>query len=287
MAGLLRCKLRIYIGSIKYFCRYMLSSPAEVIRVYRLKDKMRGKSAFVFGNGPSLKAISGKKIRKILEEQKFHLIATNGFLDTPHFRGITPNFMIFSDPLDFRPIRADTKRLYRATQGQADLKRAIDKKITLFIPFKFKEYIGPSETKVHYFNDSENIFSRNVDNIIFPRGYSSWTGHKALAIAQFLGYSHIYICGLDYDSIREINVDQENRVFWKVAHFNDSNERPAYIFEKSSEGRSVSDVLFNSFLNISTFEKFSKEKIVNLNPHGLIDSFSKKHDLDVYIEGEA
>ena len=116
-----------------------------------------------------------------------------------------------------------------------------------------------------FFNDSENIFSPNVVNITKPRGYNSWTGRKALSISCYLGYDNIFICGMDYDMLRDIKVTKDNKLYWTVKHCHDDKDRPSYVMEKSSF-RTTGELLYFSHFDIIFHDKFKSLPIALWDP---------------------
>lgn len=271
-------RLRTYRDVLAYSAKYMIQHAGELQRTGDLEGSCQGKSAFVFGNGPSMKKLDPEKVLGY-QTRGFDVIAVNNFLYSDMGQKVTPDYHVFSDPLDFKQVPEDHPRWERAQRGKAEKEWVVERGIRLFAPLQFIDIVD--YPLAYYFCDAENIFSRNIDPR-WPRGYPSWTGMKALAIACFLGYERIYICGMDYDMFRTMQVDQDNKCFWTVEHFYDDDRSPSYVIDKTT--RSSGEVLYFAHLNFVCHDKFADHPIVNLDPTGLVDSFPKAHDLDVYAD---
>lgn len=277
-------RLKCLVSNFRYKIKHILPNTQLISHTKKLKGTQKDKNIFVFGNGPSMQKLSPEKISKYQKNENFHVMAVNSFLYTEFSKFITPTYMVFSDPLDFVDVDDNHPRAERARTGKLDKLRAIDKGITTCVPIQFRYYHDYENTI--WFNDLENIFSNNAADITKPRGYTGWTGMKALAIACYLGYKNIYICGMDYDMFKKLSVDVNNDIYFETAHFYADDERPNYILPQGAKrpggSRTLAELLYLISFHFKVHEKFKKYPIVNLNPEGLIDSFTKHHNLDVY-----
>jgi hypothetical protein len=132
------------------------------------------------------------------------------------------------------------------------------------------------------FNDSFDIFSNNVVDMTKPKGYVSLTLYKALSAACYMGYETIYISGFDNDYFKKFEVDEDNNFFVPDEHFY-SKENKESVRRKEEFHKSIGEALIITSMTFTGLEKFKRFPIINLDKTGLVDSFSKKHDLDVYI----
>jgi uncharacterized Rossmann fold enzyme len=278
---IVRYWLRVKLEVAYYYLKYCIINFESLLKTYKLKNTKKNNKVFVFGNGPSMKKLDPIKIKNY-SNNGYDIIACNGFIQSDFGKHIKPNYMVFSDPLDFKTVPNTHPRKFRELLGKKDKQDAINEQIPIFAPINFLNY--EKYDNCYFFNDCEDIFSNNISNILAPRGYGSWTGNKALSIATYLGYSEIYICGLDYDIFKKINVNSKNEIFTKNEHFYDSKDRDSYVFERSKSGYNVAKFLYQAHINLIIFDKFKKHPIINLSKEGLIDSFQKKHKLDVYLK---
>jgi len=106
------------------------------------------------------------------------------------------------------------------------------------------------------------------------------TAYKALAIACYLGYETIYICGFDNDYFKMVSVDENNVTYYYNKHFYDKGNKLKAV---SSRGNTISDLFWDHHLLFKQLELFNTHNIINLNKKGLVDAFSKKHNLNLYL----
>lgn len=275
---ILKYKYKIKFLYLLYYMKHCLPNHKLFKKTRKLRNTKNGKSVFVFGNGPSMKKLDPQKIKRYTSED-FEVIACNSFLYSDMGKAVKPDYMLFSDKLDFVDVPDDHPRAFRAKIGKPDKQKAIELGIPIFAPIKFCKY--QKNGQCFFFDDYEDIFSNNVANILRPRGYGSWSGNKALSVAVYMGYSNIYICGLDYDMFKDIKVNNENKIYWEVKHFYDNEKRPSYVFERSKE-YTIGTLLYKAHLNFIFLEKFKGYPITNLDPESYVDAFPKNHDLKIY-----
>ena len=123
------------------------------------------------------------------------------------------------------------------------------------------------------FDDDENPFSNNI-HPCFPRGYTSNTMFKAIAIALALKYKKIFLFGFDYDFPKNLFLTEKNSI---------------YLIYKSSDGAikknysqifdSVGHALFwwsQDFINL---KKLKSKKIINVTDVSMIDVFKRMNFL--------
>jgi hypothetical protein len=247
-------------------------------KLKNLNGSAVGKNAFVFANGPSLNKLDPRKIKA----HGFDIFAVNRYLLSSFGKIATPTTYILSDPIYFNEdenIKLTTKQLKLAEEVEPVKKILNENNITTFIPMgclsksSLKNKIG--------FCDIQNEFSKNVCNILKPRGYMSMTAYKALAIALYLGYDNIYICGFDNDNFKRINVNINNNMFYKDEHFYDLTGSTANI-EFSDYADSVGDILYRWHFLFSDLSKFPSNNITVLDEESLCTFFSKKNSLNIF-----
>ena len=106
------------------------------------------------------------------------------------------------------------------------------------------------------------------------------TGYKALAIACFMGYDTIYICGLDNDFLKSISVDENNEVYEEFKEF--FNIGIKYNATRTHYGKSIPNILWFHYMLFKSLGVFKEYNIINLNKNCLIDTFTKKHNINIY-----
>ena len=264
----------------KYYLKYVLPNKKILKKTLKLKSSKKGKKAFVFGSGPSMNLLDSKKISNYINNEGYEIIALNSFLYSDFAKFIKPNFMVFSDPLDFIDVPDTHPRLKRAINGKKDKQKAIDNNIPLIVPINFLKETKQNHGEVFYFNDSCDYFSENID-LLKPRSYKTFTGMKAIASGVFMGYDEIYICGFDYDHFKKTVVNQDNKIIHEFGHYYKSIERPNHFVPVK---RTFGHHLYDCALAFIQHDKFKKYNIINLDKQSYIDSFPKNKNLNVYLE---
>ena len=269
----LRTKLNVF----KYYLKYILPNKNVLRKTIRLKNSKKGKKVFIFGSGPSMNILDPKKISNFVKNENFDVIALNSFLFSDFSKLIKPNYMVFSDPVDFITVPANHINHFRSTHGQEDKRKAIDEGIPLFIPINFLKQTKQNHGKVFYFNDCPDYFAKKID-LLKARPFKTFTGMKAIACGVYMGYDEVYICGFDYDNFKRTTVDKENKITHEFAHYYESQR----INRTISLDYSFGEHLYSCALSFIQHDKFKNNNIVNLNPNSFIDSFPKNQNLDVY-----
>ena len=142
------------ISIFKYYLKHVVPNKKILKKTLGLKNSKKGKKVFIFGSGPSMNLLDPKKIADIVKNEKYEVIALNSFLYSDFAEYITPNYMVFSDPIDFKGVTPETEhRKYREIGGKEDKKKAIDRNIPLIIPIQFLEHTKDDHGQVFYFND--------------------------------------------------------------------------------------------------------------------------------------
>jgi len=259
------------------FIVYTLPNMKKLLATKKLKDTKRGKSAFVFANGPSLKIIDPEKINRY-QKEGYDVFAGNSFINTYFGKIVDPNFYIFSDPAHFGIFDNQISE-NRKKECINDFKNIVSSGITLFVPHRYCRRVFYKNSYV--FNDTFDVFSSNVKNVLKRRPYVSMTLFKALSIACYMGYEDIYICGFDNDYFKSIRVDEDNNVMYEENHFYD-DARSENIKIQSPLYSTIAETLLSFHTLFLGLEMFKKENIINLDPNGLVDCFTKKHELDIY-----
>jgi hypothetical protein len=133
------------------------------------------------------------------------------------------------------------------------------------------------ENDVVYFNDLELAsLSKNI-NPCRPRGYSSQTVMKALAISIFMGYDKIYLLGVDNSECKSLFGDSRNNLWVRTDNYYASSSLKSFDYQVFTP--SGADGAFAQYATwFSDFKKFAKGNVFNLDLDSLVDAFPKtKH----------
>lgn len=263
-----------YVMNIGNFILYTFPLRNDFERTKKINNTKKGRKCFVFANGPSMNLVDIDKIKKC-QMSGFDVIGINNQIVSEMANTIIPNYYVLSDPITFGMNDETTPFSARITAEKVITK--LNKlNIPVFIPAHFSNLELFNE--YYIFNDFGNRFSRNI-NITKPRGYIELTGYKAIAIACHLGYQEIYICGFDNDYFKTISVDEDNNIYHMDRHYYDDGVK---CIAPCNSGKGLGNLLWDHHRRFKDFELFSRHNIINLDKNGLVDVFTKKHDLDVY-----
>lgn len=269
-------KLKI-LEYLKFLKNIKYSYAHELKLTKLLRDKYKGLNAFVFANGPSLNILNMEKIKNYQENYNYKIICVSSYILSEKSKIIKPDFYLLSDPafFQFQDNIGDEKK--------EEIKRVISRlnklEIETFIPIQYKNMCNLK--KVFYFNDCEYRFNKNIIDITKPRSYISMTAYKAIAMALYLCFDKIFICGFDNDYFKSLLVNKTNEMFYQNEHFFKQSDSSIIKINKE-EAKNISELLYSHSFLFSDLYRFPKNKIINLNPNSLIDAFDKNHDLDVY-----
>ena len=279
ISQILKYRVITYLKIFKYYILYVLPLLKYFSKTKRLKNSHKNDYAFVFANGPSLKKVDPNKVAN-LQKKNFYVFAVNSYISSDFASVVAPNYYVLSDPAYFG-IESKLITEERKIELKRDYNKILKNRVKLFIPSRFIKKQNYDFT--YAFNDSQNIFSNNITNPLRPRGYLSMTAYKALAMACYLGFKKIYICGFDNNYVQTLKVNQNNEMYIVDRHFYNNETYESRIHKiKNNVTKTVGEYLYHHHFLFKHLEKFSKYPIVNLDKDSLVDCFDKIHDLDIY-----
>lgn len=263
----------------EYFL-FTLPNLLELKKTVNLKSTKKGKNAFVFANGPSLEKLDPYKVKR-LQEEGYEVFAGNSFINTGFSQIVKPDWYILSDPAHFQKYETETTAITK-DRTKKDVEKLNTLQVQVFVPHRYARHAKSIIKNYYIFNDSFDVFSKNVTNPSKKRGHVPLTLYKALGIACFMGYDSIYICGFDNDWFKTLSVDKNNQMFWDNKHFY-SREIDEVTKQKLTTFQDVPIFLLEMHQVFSGLKKFvGATSIFNLDENSLVDCFSKYHYLDIY-----
>ena len=266
-----------YVLNMAYFFLNIFPQRDLIEKTKELKNTKKGKKCFVFANGPSINLLDYEKVLKY-QKLGFDVICMNSYIVSKMAEKVVPNYYVLSDPLSFGVTKKEVPEdLIKTQEKQINILNKLN--ISVFIP---AEYSNSNLFNNYYiFYNFRNRFKLFVDPTK-PTGFPTTTAHKALTIACYLGYDEIYICGFDHDFVKNILVDENNNPYFLINHYYDIDVKTKITHET---GKNVSILLWEQHQLFKNLERFKKYNIINLDKNGLVDAFTKKHNLDIYIIG--
>lgn len=272
--GIIIYRLRIRVSSLARQLYQFVFYRQILQKTKKLQGVKKGQKAFVFANGTSMNKLDPLKIKSL----GYDIFAVNGYMLSKFGELMPPTHYILSDPGWFNGSVGNEKG--RDPERNNKVMDLLDSSnLKLFVPANYMQFVQCREA--YGFCDIENFLSDNVVDISKPRGYLSVSAYKALAIALYLGYDHVYICGIDNNYIKFLEVDSENRLSYQVPHIADSLR--VYLDEHKFS-RTVGEYMYRDHTLFEHFRKFPYSRITNLDPESLICEINKHHDLDVYLD---
>ncbi|OWY14206.1 hypothetical protein B6V73_16550 [Thioclava sp. JM3] len=253
-----------------YWAKYrrVLRHTRAFIRETSTDIRKRGKSAFVFANGPSLRDIDLAKIRALCQTGKYDLISVNSYA-SKSAETAPPRFAVFADNVHFAG---------GDTQYSRDLETCERLGITYFAPAKYID--GKSPLRMGFCSLS-NIDAANTSDITRPAGYYGVTAFFALSLAKMLGYKKIYICGYDNSYFRDFEVGDDGKMFIRHKHYYDDDAADTLV---PCLYRSSSEFFFDTYRHFSFLAKIARDdsSIVNVAKRTYLSDISMDRSLDIY-----
>jgi hypothetical protein len=261
---------------IKYFLKHKWKFYYYLEKTKILSNSKKGKIAFVFANGPSLKKIDPHKLFDYKNKNNADLICLNNYMLSDMSHVLIPDYMVITDPSYFGHVPYLTK------EDELLEKRNIDKindlNVPVFIPIDFSSL--NIFNKEYWVNNNCYRSSSNVSNITSPMGYSPMTAYRALSVALYMNYEKIYICGFDNSNFLSFQVNSDNLILQNDTHFYGTRAEGRAL--PKSVVRNTADFFLDYSIMFEDLYKFSNFNIVNLDENSFVDAFSKKHTLDLY-----
>jgi len=244
---------------IQQFLRFLafLKTPAPstdlLTTMASLKNTKVGMTALVIGNGPSQELLIPEKVNQHFDE----VFVVNDFHKLPAAKEIKATYYGLSDPISFR------KEIPEIAQDLISLENYAEQTGCAFILPHLKELeFSHLRNRKLFFDDRELMLIKKISPMK-PRPYTSVTLYKVLSVALHLGYSNIFIIGLDNTEFYNYRGHISN-------HLHNQNTDMSFVFESGIAGRMQSYAYLFGDLN-----KFPKNKIFNLDSRSLTDAFPK------------
>ena len=198
------------------------------------------------------------------------IFVVNSFNQMEISNEITPNYYCLSDPDSIikseRPVPHNSESTFEYI---------IQNQCTLILSHFYRKFDIPDSIERLYFNDKEfTLFGQNL-NPCFPRGYSSLTILKTIAVALYMGYDKIYLLGVDNTQFKSLVGDKDNKTLLDTNDLYGENSLVHMKYVFGSAG-GIAGQFLQYARWFGDFKKFPKEKIFNLDTESLIDAFPKQ-----------
>ena len=245
----------------------------------------RGNRCLVMGNGPSLIDSLEKNKEKLSE---MDLIAVNFMGLSPEYDIYKPSIYILCDPAFWfdnisSALEARVLEFYEA------IVRKTDWPLQVYIPVqahkeeKRKAILSQNRNiSLHYYNKTKFEGYTCINHWVYNKQWGMPRTQNVLAAALMLtiysGYKEIYLAGADTDSIRNLWVDENNRLQYNDFHYyKDSKENIARTLPSKIQDQCSSFYfVFKSYTSIEEYAGSRNVKIYNTGMKSFIDAFEKK-----------
>lgn len=276
---LLRNKMKLLLRLITFF-RKIRSEYPFIKQLTSLKNQFPNKTALVLGNGPSQGFLTIDAIKKF-QEIGGDLIVVNYWHENKKFSSITPSYIVLSDP---NTLSKKDDLIDILKEKNIALLRYLNTNpsIKIICPsnrmFEISQFIDKSRL-IPFIDTDIRGLTKNIDPR-FPRGYTSMTLYKALAMAVFFGYKKIFILGMDNTYPRTLYSGSNNEILIHEIH-SGSNE---FVQDITKMYASIGDYLIECAYLFKDLDFFPKHNITNLDPYSLTTAFQKARSIEHGLE---
>ena len=236
----------------------------------------------LFGNGPSLLETIKKYDSTISD---YDIIAVNQMAVTDEFEKYKPCAYILADP-GYWYEKGYEDSFYQADELFEALIKKTNWDLQLYMPYQAnkKQIIDKlrenSSIKIVFYNKTTFSGIKKIAYYIYNRQWGmvrpQTVLNPALMLLIYSKYKTIYIAGADTDWMKDIWVDEYNRVRVHDSHFYHEDEQNDRVLACNMTGQCVSFYyIFKNYLDIEEYSKHKKVKIYNISPLSYIDAFEK------------
>ena len=231
------------------------------------------KEALIIAGGPSVNRLNLTNVLAAQSSGKLDVFAMNWFPLSELAQTLAPNFFCLSDPIT----KPGSKRSYKG-RGTEEIWNYLDSRlaIKLILPHNWIKHSQEINNEVEIWIDDRELVGWNRSNsVLRPRGYGSVTAHKTIATALYLGYRNIYLIGLDNSLFKNVEVDKENQIIEKPAHFYDDAES-VDIRRQHLYPNGMQTLLYDYSLVFADLKRsFRVGNIFNIDASSVTDAFPK------------
>ena len=247
-------------GFIYFLKQEILYFPKSIKRMRTLRKMRNVKKntpVLIIGNGPSLATLTSAQVKK-LKLQNGEVITMNNYDKTSISTEIIPEFHFLLDP-EYQKVELDARK---SIQTYLESHPEIQLIQSSLVPVDF------NWTKRSLFvNGIQAVGLWKSDSPLKANTYPQGVLFSALKFAHFLGYSPIYVTGIDNSFYKNHLHNQIGSIVIDTDGLHSYSDEAEGKYEKTIPflTRNMSDVLFAHAIFLRDLKKFSKGKtIVNV-----------------------
>lgn len=287
----LKDNLYMYDQKVQWIYRFVdtILSFVRILRATRFRKtnefQKNHNQCIIMGNGPSL-------IESLKENKNnlpnLDLIAVNFMALSPEYIEYKPNIYVLCDPVFWfenvsQEMEEKVVKFYKTIAVETNWN------LQLYIPYQAKrtkqieQLILPNKNiRLNYYNKAKFEGYKKINYWIYNKQYGMLRTQNvivaALMLAIYSKYENIYLAGVDSDNMKNIWVDEKNRVrltdthFYNDEQYNIERVLPIKLHEQCAAFYSM----FKSYTEIASYADYRKVKVYNINLRSFIDAFEKK-----------
>jgi hypothetical protein len=245
------------------------------------KIDKKSENCIVMGNGPSLNNLL-KDNEDVLDN--YDLIAVNFMGLYPEYIKYKPRIYVLCDPAFwFAPDIPETTR-EQVREFYRYMVEHVSWEIQIYIPYMAQNVTEVDEMlsrntniRLFYYNKTKIEGFKWFQYMILKRQWGMFRAESvivaALLLAIYSEYKQIYLMGVDSDWMKNLWVDEQNRLRLRDTHFYDVNN--CVISVKMHEECLALYYAFKSYININEYSKRCGITIYNTSVMSFIDAFEK------------
>jgi hypothetical protein len=238
-------------------------------KLHKLFETWKLKNSF---SGPALIAATGPSLLKIPIEILEHfrannsLIAVNLYLLSSSGKKVPPNFQIIADKGPWEDFHSKNFNDFRTTAGSLV---ESDKISYVIQPYNLPDLFSGQKSIYIHKNPLTSIIG--YKGILGPSGLPNYTTFFAISTALHLGFSPIYVTGLDLNFFLKLGTDSTSVLKLGNHHAYEEDERA----QTWDNRNSVEEVLSASAFPMHYLKKFRKKEIFILGDGSMVDTIKK------------
>ena len=256
------------IASIRRFISqerqtFSISNLHKLYATWKMKGTFSG-PALIAATGPSLSEVPMEVLKYFRENNS--LIAVNLYLLTPSGVKVAPNFQVITDRKPWVNFEYKNFNDFRDAA-----KKLIDSNEISFLvqPYNLPDLFSGQKSIYIHKNPLPGIVK--YKGILGPNGLPNYTTFFALATALHLGFSPIYITGLDLNHFLYLKPNSSSTLKLGNHHAYEEDERA----QTWNNRHSVEEVLSSSAFQLHFLKKFSEKDIFVLGDGGMVDTLRR------------
>ena len=242
---------------------FSISNLHKLYATWKIKGTFSG-PALIAATGPSLSEVPTEVLQYFRENNS--LIAVNLYLLTSSGMTVPPNFQVITDrrpwtdyeSKNFNDFRFAAKKLIESSE------------ISFLIqPYNLPDLFADQKSIYIHKNPLPGIV--NYKGILGPSGLPNYTTFFAIAAAIHLGFSPIYITGLDLNHFLYLKSNPDSALKLGNHHAYEEDER----HKTWSNRNSIEDVLSSSIFQMHYLKNFKNSNIFILGEGSMVDTLTK------------